>query len=511
MLSPEGISHTFDDRANGYGRGEGIGSLIVKRLSDAIRDGDTVRAVIRGTGANADGKTPSITQPSSVAQAELIVDTYAAAGLDQSDTQYFESHGTGTPVGDPIELTAIANTIGAARAAAGKGPLYVGSIKPSVGHTEGCSGLAGVFKAILLLEQGKLAPTYGVERINPTLKLAEWNLALPETVRSWPTTGLRRVSVNSFGFGGANAHVILDDAAHYLKLRGLEGHHNTIVEPESEDSASDSGISAGPPSPPNGAVGVSARKLFVFSTKDKAGIKRASETYANALKSPSKQNTDLHYLESLAHTLAVRRTHHDFRAFATGSTLDELTSQLSSGLGAAIHARKQENNIVMVFTGQGAQWAGMGSELLDNPVFFRSVKASQEYLRSFGCKWDAISELTKVEGSNILLPEFSQTLCTVLQIALVDVLRSWKIAPVATVGHSSGEIAAAYAAQYLTHEDAVKLAYVRGISSASVPQRGAMMAAGVSTAEAEQYLSSVPPQSAVIACVNSPTSKMQGV
>ncbi|KAL8934368.1 MAG: hypothetical protein Q9211_005258, partial [Gyalolechia sp. 1 TL-2023] len=139
MVSPEGISHTFDERANGYGRGDGIGALIVKRLSDAIRDGDTIRAVIRGTGANADGKTPSITQPSSAAQAELINQTYEDAGLDQSETAYFECHGTGTPVGDPLELTAIATTIGAARRKAGKPPLYIGSIKPTVGHTEGCA------------------------------------------------------------------------------------------------------------------------------------------------------------------------------------------------------------------------------------------------------------------------------------------------------------------------------------------------------------------------------------
>lgn len=203
MLSPEGISHTFDDRCNGYGRGDGIGALIVKRLSDAIRDGDTIRAVIRGSGVNADGKTPSITSPSSVAQAELITQTYLDAGLDQAETGYFECHGTGTPVGDPLELNAIATTIGTARRAAGKTPLPVGSIKPTVGHTEGCAGLAGIFKAVLMLEKGMLVPTYGVERVNPKLKFDDWHLTLPDSVDRWPTPGLRRVSVNSFGFGNS--------------------------------------------------------------------------------------------------------------------------------------------------------------------------------------------------------------------------------------------------------------------------------------------------------------------
>ncbi|KAJ3942859.1 uncharacterized protein N0V96_007088 [Colletotrichum fioriniae] len=216
----EGMSHSFDHRANGYGRGEGIACIVVKRLRDALRDGDTIRAVIRGTGTNADGKTPGITQPSAEAQAELIRSTYEKAGLSYSDTQYFEAHGTGTPLGDPIELSAIGATLGSGRSPE-SGPLYVGSIKANVGHTEGCSGLAGVLKSILCLEKGVLVPTAGVEKVNPKLKLAEWKLALPLENMAWPSQGQRRISVNSFGFGGANAHVILDDAYNYLRNRAM--------------------------------------------------------------------------------------------------------------------------------------------------------------------------------------------------------------------------------------------------------------------------------------------------
>jgi acyl transferase domain-containing protein len=455
MLSPEGISHTFDDRANGYGRGEGIGCLVVKRLSDALRDGDTIRAVIRGTGANADGKTPSITQPSSLAQADLIKRTYESAGLSQTATQYFECHGTGTPIGvnfainflsekfvnicqDPVELEAIASTLGASRTVAETGPLYIGSVKPNVGHTEGCSGLAGVFKALVCLERGMLVPTYGVERLNPKLRLADWNLALPSHTMKWPTRGQRRISINSFGFGGANAHAILDDAYHYLNERGLIGNHNTQV--QEDDNGSDSGVSTGPGSPKLGRAR-SGKYLFVFSTKDEAGIQRLAASYANALKKSSLEDEQpSRYLSHLAYTLSKRRSHLDFRSFSVASTLTELSAQLSQGLPKTKRSARQDKNLIFVCTGQGAQWPAMGRQLLDNPVFEESMRTSQIYLKELGCEWDVFEELEKTADSNINLPEFSQTLCTVLQVALVDLLHHWNVTPKATVGHSSGEI-----------------------------------------------------------------------
>ncbi|KAI0854962.1 PKSN polyketide synthase for alternapyrone biosynthesis [Xylaria cubensis] len=498
MLSPEGISHTFDDRANGYGRGDGIGAMIVKRLSDAIRDGDTIRAVIRGSGVNADGKTPSVTQPSSTAQADLIMQTYQDAGLDMSETGYFECHGTGTPVGDPLELTAIAQTLGAARRAAGKPPLPIGSIKPTVGHTEGCAGLAGVFKSILLLEKGMLVPTYGIERVNPKLKLSDWHLTLPQDIAKWPTSGVRRISVNSFGFGGANAHVILDDAYHYLHQRGLVGKHNVDI----HTAGSDSGF---PGTPDSGRVYNAPSKLLLFSGKDQAGTKRVSEGLGKWLQSDQGNDSSLD-LDDLAYTLALRRSHLEHRTFAVAGSITELSEKLSKGLPTPTRTQNHGNNIVMVFTGQGAQWPAMGRQLYDHPVFRQSLEASNAWLEAFGCKWNAIEELSKTTDTNVNLPEYSQPLCTVVQVAMVDLLRSWKVSPTATIGHSSGEIAAAYAASLITHRDAIKLAYVRGITSAAVSKQGAMMAAGLSQDDAKMYLEKVAPGSAVVACVNSPSS-----
>ncbi|GKT49640.1 highly reducing polyketide synthase curS1 [Colletotrichum spaethianum] len=501
MLSPEGLSHSFDHRANGYGRGEGVGCLIVKRLRDALRDGDTIRAIIRGTGVNADGKTPGITQPSSDAQAELIRSTYSSAGLSFADTQYFEAHGTGTPLGDPIELSAIGATIGAGRTAE-SGPLYVGSIKANVGHTEGCSGLAGVLKSILCLEKGILVPTAGIEKPNPKLKLSDWNLALPTENMAWPTKGQRRISVNSFGFGGANAHVILDDAYNYLRSHNLSGNHKTSTY---EDDSSESGISIGSDSPREDA----SKRLFVFSAKDQNGIERFVPLYVD-LFSNKEATSSPRFISDIAYTLSARRSHFEYRSFAIAESVSDLQQQMSKGLLKFKRAAKHDNPI-FIFTGQGAQWPAMGRELLNNNVFRDSIHKSQALLEHYGCPWDLVDELSKTSDSNVDLPQYSQVLCTVLQIALVDLLRYWGVTPKAVVGHSSGEIGAAYAAGLLSRCNAVKIAYLRGVCSAKVagivsPQVGAMLAAGLSEKDAEIYLAQIPHRSAVVACVNSPSS-----
>lgn len=280
-------------------------------------------------------------------------------------------------------------------------------------------------------------PTYGVERLNPKLKLADWNLALPPNTMKWPTRGQRRASINSFGFGGANAHAILDDAYHYLSERGLVGNHNTTVH-EDEDG-SDSGISTGSGTPEL-KEDQNTASLFVFSTKDQAGIQRIAASYAETLQEIGLGKADRHYLSNLAYTLSERRSHFDFRTSFVASTLMDLSVQLSKGLSKMKRSSRQDNNLVFVFTGQGAQWPAMGQQLLSNAVFYKSMRTSQDYLQELGCEWDALEELEKSVDSNIDFPQYSQTLCTILQIALVDLLRYWKVTPKASVGHSSGEI-----------------------------------------------------------------------
>lgn len=507
MLSPDGKSHSFDSRANGYARGEAIAAVIVKPLQRALADGDTIRAVIRGSGANQDGKTVGITIPNGKAQAELIQKTYAIAGLPLDRTGYFEAHGTGTPVGDPIELSAIGSSFGKQRDQGN--PLIVGSVKPNIGHTEGAAGLAGVVKSVLALEAGIIPPLADFQELNERLRLEEWNLALPLKPTPWPAPGLRRASVNSFGFGGANAHVILDDAYHYLKSHGLVGIHQTRL--IDNDNSSDSGVETDSASSDTGDS--QHNKLFLFSAYDGAGIKRTEASWKDFLAdhlANSKGGQDSTSVNDLAYTLSKRRTIFDFRSFAVAPSLRELSTKIEGGL-PRFKRTSRRPNAAFVFTGQGAQWPAMGRELLSNAVFRASVGRSNAILEREGCKWDVVDVLSDPNDRRIDAPEFAQPICTVVQVALVDLLESWGVQPGATVGHSSGEVAAAYAARLLSQDDAVRIGYWRGFYSEQVKdrlgdQRGSMMAVGLSEAKADTYLSQAPPGSVVIACVNSPSS-----
>ena len=220
FLSPDGTSYSFDSRANGYSRGEGFGVLVLKRVSDAIEAGDAIRGVIRATGSNQDGRTPGISQPSSSAQERLIRDTYQRAGLTLDKTKYFEAHGTGTAVGDPLEASAISRAFSDFRTE--EDPIYVGAVKSNIGHLGGSSGVAGVIKAVISLERGIIPPNVWPKDVNAKIASQCPNLTFPQSAVAWPS-GLRRASINSFGYGGSNAHVVLDDSYHFLKERRLNG------------------------------------------------------------------------------------------------------------------------------------------------------------------------------------------------------------------------------------------------------------------------------------------------
>ncbi|KAF2167841.1 hypothetical protein M409DRAFT_53800 [Zasmidium cellare ATCC 36951] len=493
MLSKDGVSHSFDERANGYGRGEGFGAVVVKPLSAALEDGDTIRAVIRGSGANIDGKTQGITQPSAEAQADLIRTVYTEAGLSPDDTSYFEAHGTGTGLGDPTELSGIGSALGQQRSK-DLPPLYVGSVKSNIGHTEGTAGIAGVLKAVHCLEKGVLVPNAGFENLNPKIKLDEWGIRFPKEVMQWPDQGLRRVSVNSFGFGGSNAHVVIDDALHYMKARSITGNHKTVGESGLQIASTEDG---------------SQKMIFSFASQDQQGLSRLSQAYADFLDKADKTKLDESWLRDLAYTLSERRSMFDFRSYLVADGLESLQQQLQKGLAKHKRATKVEA-IIGVFTGQGAQWPRMGGALLSNPIVRTNLEQTQSYLEGMGCEWNVL-EVLGTEDKRISQPDFSQPVCTALQLALVDLLGHWGIQFKAVVGHSSGEIGAAYAAGFLTHEDAIKIAFWRGVYSADVNRRlqgkvGSMMAAGLSEEEAQPYIDFVAPGSVVVACINSPSS-----
>ncbi|KAI0379259.1 hypothetical protein F5Y04DRAFT_290474 [Hypomontagnella monticulosa] len=516
VLSKDSQCFTLDQRANGYARGEGFGVLVIKPVSAALRDGDTIRAVIRSSGSNSNGKSAAgLTQPSPEAQYNLIRDTYAKAGLDLASTRFVEAHGTGTPLGDSVEFGAIGAAFGPFRTH--DEPLYVGSVKSNIGHLEGASGVAGVIKAVLMLEAGVILPNAHFLTMNPKIDAKSLRIAVARDALPWPSKGLRRISVQCFGFGGANTHVVLDDTRGFLHTNGLDIGRNATPVRNSSIAFKSLWSSVAKIATPRKEM-PNLERVFVWSADDENGIRRIKNAWSNHLSSLNLSNKSSakaeKYIARLAYTLYSRRSHLSWRAFSVASDVESLSSlmdRISSPIRASL-----EPKLVYVFTGQGSQWFAMGRELIERfELFRRSLEDSSAVFRSLGCKWNVIDELRKDKSrTNVNNALYSQPLCTALQVALVELLESFNVHPTAVVGHSSGEIAAAFCAKAISRESALKLAYWRGVLAAQLALsgrvKGGMMAVGLSSNEAREYLRAVAKELGesrlVIACVNSPTS-----
>ncbi|KAK2007214.1 polyketide synthase [Colletotrichum eremochloae] len=515
VLDPEGASKSFDKRANGYGRGEGIAAVVLKRLSDAIRDGDrkihqtltfllkiAIRAVIRNTGCNHDGHSPGLTAPAKEAQAELMRLTYAQAQLDPSETRFFEAHGTGTNVGDPTEASAISEMFTPYRSA--EEPLHIGALKSNIGHTEGNSGLASFIKGVLCVERGIIPANAWFEERNPRIP-DEWNLHFPTTSIPWPKTksGVRRVSINSFGISGTNAHVVIDDALHCLKEYNYVAPHRTVEVPRLPAPSSSQITPV-----INGTY--FAPQLFVLSSQDQDGISRLCNAYKEYLPTMTES------LYNLSYTLATKRSRFHWRTAIVASSGKQLEDVLSESQPAT--RAVAEPGLGLVFTGQGAQWARMGHGLMDHVPYRQSLERADAYLKTLGCEWSVLDELSKkAEDSRINDAEFSQTLCTAVQVALVDLLADWGAQVRAAAGHSSGEIAAAYSAGAISQECAWRIAYWRGKLSAKLARspeqpKGTMAAVGLNLEKTLEYIDRVNKSGfesvgkLAVACMNSKTS-----
>ena len=529
MLSPDGRSYAFDARGNGYGRGEGVATIIIKRLSDALAANDPIRAIIRETAVNQDGKTDTITTPSGSAQVELMRECYRRAGLDPRGTQYFEAHGTGTQAGDPIEAGAMGAIF-----AAGEGRdneenfLRIGSVKTNVGHTEAASGLAAMVKGVLCLEKGLIPPSVNYESPNPKLKLDEWRLRVATQMEAWPESlvgGPRRLSVNNFGYGGTNAHVILENADPWISTPGLDfemvnGNGNGTHSANGNGHVNGNGHINGTSSTDKA---VDNTKVLLLSARDERGCQQMVSDLKEYLQKYSSlgHEASQQLLRHLSYTLGERRTlfqwvaAHQVRLEKDG-TLNDAIQALDSPRFKPSRRPTSSPRIGMVFTGQGAQWYAMGRELLTSyPVFRQSIEEAEAHLRDLGADWSLLEELqrdpktTRVHSTTISIP-----VCVALQIALVRLLEAWGITPTAVTSHSSGEISAAFAVGAITHRQAMATAYYRAVLAADesfrVPgaPKGAMAAVGLGAEEVQVYLDRLTGKSgkAVIACVNSPQS-----
>ncbi|KAI9695597.1 MAG: Type I Iterative PKS [Bogoriella megaspora] len=531
FISPDGCCHSFDERGNGYAKGEGFGVVVLKSLSNAIRDGDTIRGVVRATATNQDGKTSGISQPRGDAQAALIREAYRAAGLDLSATRFFEAHGTGTAVGDTVEARAFSSVFSEHRSP--KDPLYVGALKSNIGHLEATAGIAGLIKTLLILEKGIIPPNYDFQKVNRMIPAHEWNIAFPTEVISWPTDGLRRASINAFGYGGANAHAVVDDAFNYLREHGLKGIHRTVEKPprlsltltDGQYSREDAN---GLPNGTNGNANSMANgnviddvvdratgnpmRIFVWSAPDAAGIERLAAAFKEYLLAHNSGELSDQSLHDLAYTLSEKRSSFPWKSYAVAKSVKELQCRLEQ-LPKPFRS-SEPPRLQFIFTGQGAQWPRMGLELLCYRVFRESLSAADAYFRNLGCPWSILDELERpIESSTINDPRLAQPICTAVQIALIELLSSWAIRPSAVLGHSSGEIAAAYCIGALSRESSWVVAYYRGsiaarLANVESKERGAMMTTALSEANLEPYFAEV--ANAVgkddlsVGCYNSP-------
>uniref|UniRef100_A0A0B7KJD8 Uncharacterized protein n=1 Tax=Bionectria ochroleuca TaxID=29856 RepID=A0A0B7KJD8_BIOOC len=488
VMSRTNQSHTFDVTADGYGRAEGVGALYIKPLSAALQNGDPIRAIIRSTASNFNGKgTEGITHPSVDGQFRVMRAAYEMAGLDPKDTFYVECHGTGTPVGDPIEVKAVHRAMGTTRSS--DNPVMVGSVKPNIGHSESASSMGTLIKAVLSLENGVIPPTAGITKLNPSIPWDDVNVRVVMEPTPFPTSmPYRRIGVSAFGYGGTNSHAILesyDDAAHSFGRR--------LNLTQSVPALNDNGT--------NG-VTIDRPHLLLFSAHDEVTLKHILTNHSTSCNDAK--------MVDLAYTLAARRTKHSKRAFAIARK-HTLEADIAGADANITSEPRAPATPAFVFTGQGSQWATMGASLIDDfPSFRQSIQKLDQHLATL-ChppSWKIESVLTEPEETSLINEaEFSQPICTALQIALVDLLARWGIKPAATVGHSSGEMGAAYAAGRISAQDAITAAYYRGIAAASLKTNGAMLAVGLGAEESQKYIDESPAKgTVVVACHNSPGS-----
>lgn len=477
ILSQTGCCHAFDKSADGMVRGEGCGVIVLQRLSDARLEGRRILAILTGSAVNQDGKSNGIMAPNPSAQIGVLENACKSARVDPLEIGYVEAHGTGTSLGDRIEAHALGMVFGRKRP--GSGPLMIGSIKPNIGHLEGAAGIAGLIKAVLMVERGSLLPSGGFTEPNPAIPFTELGLRVVDELQEWPVVAgrPRRAGVSSFGFGGTNAHVIVEEAG--------------SVGADTVSGRADVGGSGG---------GVVA---WVISGKTASALAAQAGRLGRYVRArPALDVVDVGY------SLVSTRSVFDHRAVVVGQTRDELLAGLAGVVagrpeaGVVCGVGKPAGKTAFVFAGQGSQWLGMGSELYAAyPVFAEALDAVVDELDRH-LRYPLRDVIWGHDQDLLNTTEFAQPALFAVEVALYRLLMSWGVRPGLVLGHSVGELAAAHVAGALCLPDAAMLVAARGRLMQALPAGGAMFAVQAREDEVAPMLGN----DVSIAAVNGPAS-----
>jgi acyl transferase domain-containing protein/acyl carrier protein len=456
VMAPDGRCKAFDSGANGYVRSEGAGLIVLKPLHRAIADGDPIYAVILGSAINQDGRSNGLMAPNPLAQEAVLREAYRNAKVSPGDVQYVEAHGTGTLLGDPIEAKALGKVLASDRPS-GR-PCAMGSVKTNIGHCEAAAGIAGLIKVALALEHSEIPASLHFREPNAHIPFDELPLRVQTKLGPWsPEVGVPLAGVSSFGFGGTNAHVVLQQAPQAQKEH-----------PESPASKS--------------------CYLLPLSARSPEALHAVARSYQQFLA------TSEFPLHDICYTASVRRNHHDYRLAVAGNSPEQLIEGLEAFLKGETHASlsfgrrasASRRKLGFVFSGQGSQWFGMGRTLLHQGGVFRDVIERCELAFRLYTNWSLIAELTATDAAQSRLNEVDviQPALFAIQIALAALWRSWGVEPHAVVGHSMGEVAAAYVAGALNLEDAARVICSRSRLVKRTIGQGAMASVELSIEEA---------------------------
>lgn len=475
-MAPDGRCRAFDAKAGGFVRGEGAGMVLVKPLAKAVADGDRIYAVIRGGAINQDGKTNGLTAPNGVSQEALLRDAMANAGVHSSEYHYVEAHGTGTMLGDPIELNALGGVLAAGRPRDAR--CAVGSVKTNIGHLEAAAGAAGLIKLALSISRRQVPPSLHFEQPNPYIRFDLLPLRVVTSPEPWPTSGATAVGgVSSFGFGGTNAHLVLEGAPP----------RPALTRDASEDEPA----------------------VLPLSARSQEALISLAQAYV-----AEQENARATRFVDLCATAAVRRSHHPFRLAVEASGPSEMVSRLQAFLRddasrAVVSGRRllgRRRRVAFVFPGQGSQWLGMGRTLIAREPVFADTIAQCSAAFSEHVDWSLHDELHATpDTSRLTEVDVVQPAIFAVQIALAALWRSWGVTPDAVVGHSMGEVAAAHVAGALSLADAARIICRRSQLVRRTSGQGAMAVVELPLPEANAVLRGYEDRLSV-AVSNSPTS-----